>query len=73
MKLLWGILTSIVFGFFLMFPLAMLFDRMQWPVFDSGELAHITFLVAWPMLTLLSFGALYALNRILPKSKPPSR
>ena len=47
---------AFVIGFFLMGPLAYLFDKMDWPLFQSGELAHVTFVIAWPLLTLLSLG-----------------
>ena len=46
---------SIVLGFFLMGPLAGLFEAMRWPMFHGWALAHGTFLIAWPVLTVLSF------------------
>ena len=55
-----GWLASIVFGFFLMIPLAMLFDAMNWPLFHSWGLAHGSFIIAWPLLTLLSFAIVQA-------------
>lgn len=33
-----------------LFPVATLFDRMNWPVFDSWGLAHGSFLVAVPVM-----------------------
>lgn len=47
-----------VVGFFLMIPLAMLFNAMNWPLFHGWGLAHGSFILAWPLLTLLSFGLL---------------
>jgi hypothetical protein len=49
---------SIVLGFFLMGPLAMLFEAMRWAMFHSWALAHGTFVIAWPALTVVSFVAL---------------
>jgi hypothetical protein len=42
-----------VIGFLLMFPLGMFFDDMDWPLFHSWALAHGSFILAWPLLTLL--------------------
>ena len=50
-----GCLTYIVIGFVLMFPLGMLFDGMNWPLFHFWALAHGSFVLAWPMLTLLAW------------------
>lgn len=50
--------AAIILGFFLMAPLGMLFDKMNWPLFHTWGLAHGSFLFAWPLLTLLSFGAI---------------
>ncbi|MBS1802195.1 MAG: hypothetical protein JST28_02450 [Acidobacteria bacterium] len=60
MKIALGCLTSIVLGFLLMIPLSMLFDAMNWPLFHTWGLAHGSFILAWPMLTILSFGILWA-------------
>ena len=49
---------SIVLGFFLMGPLAMLFEAMRWAMFHGWALAHGTFVIAWPALTVVSFVAL---------------
>jgi hypothetical protein len=51
-------LVSIILGFFLMIPLSMIFDKMNWPLFHSWGLAHGSFLLAWPLLTLLSFAGI---------------
>jgi hypothetical protein len=56
-----GWLVSIVFGFLLMIPLAMLFDAMNWPLFHSWGLAHGSFIIAWPLLTLICFGIIRAI------------
>ena len=50
------LLISIVLGFALMFPLGWLFGIMNWPVFHSWGLVHGSFIVAWPLLTLISLG-----------------
>ena len=50
-----GCLTYIAIGFALMFPLGMLFDDMKWPLFHSWGLAHGSFILAWPALTLLAW------------------
>jgi len=55
-----GCLGSIVAGFFLMFPLGMVFDAMNWPLFHSWGLAHGSFVLAWPILTLATFAIWYA-------------
>jgi hypothetical protein len=49
---------SIVLGFFLMGPLAGLFEAMRWPMFHGWALAHGSFVIAWPALTIVSFVAL---------------
>jgi hypothetical protein len=55
--------TSIVLGLFLMIPLGLLFDAMDWPVFHSWGLIHGSFILAWPLLTLASFGVIRAFGR----------
>jgi len=50
--------AAVVLGLFLIAPLGMIFDRMNWPVFHSWGLAHGSFLIAWPLLTLFSFGTI---------------
>ena len=50
-----GCLTSVVLGFFLMIPLAMIFDAMDWPLFHGWGLAHGSFIIAWPLLTWISY------------------
>jgi len=57
----------IVSGFLLMFPLAGLFDAMNWPLFHSWGLAHGSFMIAWPMLSLI----VYLLLRLLWRRTPP--
>jgi hypothetical protein len=61
------VLVSIVMGFFLMIPLAMLFDFMNWPLFHSWGLAHGSFIFAWPLLALASFGVVQAIRHRLSK------
>jgi len=50
------LLLSIALGFLLMAPLAMLFNAMNWPMFHGWALAHGTFVIAWPALTLVAYG-----------------
>jgi len=64
-----GWLVSIVFGFLLMIPLAMLFDAMDWPLFHSWGLVHGSFIIAWPLLTLISFVIVRVVVRLKPNSK----
>jgi hypothetical protein len=45
----------LVLGFFLMIPHGMIFDRMNWPLFNSWALIHGSAMIAWPVLTFLSF------------------
>jgi hypothetical protein len=52
---------AIVLGFFLMLPVARLFDRMDWALFNTWALAHGSFIFAWPMLAYVSFYLLRAL------------
>jgi hypothetical protein len=56
-------LVAIVLGFFLMVPLARLFDAENWAVFSTWGLAHGSFIFAWPMLAYLSF---YLLRTLIP-------
>jgi uncharacterized membrane protein YoaT (DUF817 family) len=58
---IFGWLAAIVFGFFLMIPLAIFFDAMNWPLFHSWGLAHGSFIIAWPLLTLISFAIIRVL------------
>jgi hypothetical protein len=51
-------------GFLLMFPLGMVFDDMNWPRFHSWALAHGSFHLAWPLLTLMCF----AIQRVIERN-----
>ena len=51
-------LGSIALGFILMVPLGMLFDAMNWPLFHTWGLAHGSFVIAWPVLAVISFGVI---------------
>lgn len=55
-------LLSVPLGFVLMVPLSALFDAMNWPLFQSWGLIHGSFLMAWPMLTVLAFCALLCVD-----------
>jgi len=52
-----------VCGFFLMWPLGLLFDKMNWAVFHSWGLAHGSFFIAWPLLAWAVYLVLTALFR----------
>ena len=49
------VLIAIVGGFGLMWPLGWLFGEMNWPFFHGWALAHGTFMLAWPLLSLLLY------------------
>ena len=57
-------IVSTACGFLLVFPLGLLFDKMNWPFFHSWGLAHGSFVLAWPMMTLLSFGVFRGILRL---------
>ena len=46
---------SIVGGLLLMWPLAALFGANNWPIFHSWGLMHGAFMIAWPVLSGLTF------------------
>jgi hypothetical protein len=46
---------SVAIGFLLMFPLGALFNAMNWPLFHGWALAHGSFVIAWPLLTVVGF------------------
>ena len=53
-----GVLNGViatVLGFFLMMPLARIFDAKNWAVFNTWGLGHGSFILAWPMLAYLVF------------------
>jgi hypothetical protein len=57
---------SAVVGFFLMYPLGVLFDHFNWPLFNPWALAHGSFLLAWPLcsaVTLLMISAAYRMRK----------
>jgi len=64
-----GCLTYVAVGFLLMFPLGMLFDSMNWPLFHSWGLAHGSFILAWPLLTLVCFGVARAMRHLSDNSE----
>jgi hypothetical protein len=69
MRLLVEFVVSVIIGFFLMAPLGMLFDRMNWPLFHTWGLVHGSFIFAWPILTLMSFGVI-RLDSLLRRRDP---
>ena len=64
-----SVLVSVVVGFVLMAPLEMLAEAMHWPLFYGWALAHGSFMLAWPMLTLLTFVVFRAWLRKHDKSR----
>ena len=52
-----GIICLVV-GFFLMIPLIWISEAMNWGIFSGWAVWHGTFLLAWPPLSLLSYGLL---------------
>jgi hypothetical protein len=64
--------VSIVVGLFLMVPLAMLFDAMNWPLFHSWGLAHGSFVIAWPLLALACFVMILGIRRATRKPRESS-
>lgn len=69
MRRLLRIVASIVLGFLLMAPLATLFEAMNWPVFHRWGLAHGSFIIAWPVLTLIAYGLLALLGQAVQSYK----
>jgi membrane protein implicated in regulation of membrane protease activity len=62
-------LLAVMAGFFLMYPLAAIFDAYGWPYFNGWALAHGSLLLAWPMLTVVSFVVLVLVDRLLRREK----
>jgi hypothetical protein len=48
---------------FLMVPLGLLFDAMNWPLFHTFDLAHKSFFIAWPILAFFNLVLLRLLIR----------
>ena len=64
----WKVLDAVIaiaLGFVLMFPLGMLFDVMDWALFHSWGLVHGSFILAWPLLAVLSYGLIRLLRRVI--------
>ena len=55
MKAAFYLITALVAGFVLMYPLAAIFDHMNWPLFNGWAIGHGTFVIAWPVLTLVVY------------------
>jgi hypothetical protein len=62
------IALSIPIGFISTWPLGALFEAMHWPVFHGWGLAHGAFIVAWPLLSILSFAGLRTASRYFRRS-----
>jgi hypothetical protein len=65
LRLILWFLAAIPTGLVLMLTLGEVFDRMAWPIFHTWGLIHGSFLLAWPVLTLMSFAGLLLLDRRL--------
>jgi hypothetical protein len=61
---------SLLLGFVLMWPVGWLFATMSWPMFHAWGLAHGSWIVAWPVLSVLSFLALYAIGAMASRRSP---
>lgn len=48
------VVVSHLAGFFLMYPLVLLFNHMGWPYFNSWAMSHGAFVIAWPLLYWIS-------------------
>jgi hypothetical protein len=66
-----GCFAYTAIGFILMFPLGMLFDDMKWPLFHSWALAHGSFILAWPLLTLLTWALDHFFGTVRPDGPLP--
>ena len=55
--------VSLVIGFDLMWPVGWLFAKMGLPMVHGWGLAHASFVIAWPALSLLSLAVLLVLVR----------
>ena len=53
-----SIVISAGIGFVVMFPMAVLFERMNWPYFNYWAMQHGAFVIAWPVLTFIAFATL---------------
>ena len=60
MRTMFRILASIGVGLVLTVLLGILFDAMRWPIFHMWGLVHGSFILAWLLLTLISFGMIRA-------------
>ena len=55
-----------------MVPLWMLFDAMNWPLFNGWALAHGSFVIAWPALALIGLCLIEIARRSLRARTPKS-
>jgi hypothetical protein len=53
------VVVSWIAGFLLMIPLDLIFNAMHWPIFNGWALAHGSFIIAWPLLTLAVWCAIH--------------
>jgi len=58
------VLISAGSGFILLWPLGCAFRVMNWGVFNPWGLAHGSFMIAWPLLSVLSYRVGSALMQI---------
>jgi hypothetical protein len=54
---------SVALGLFLMWPLGLIFDFFGLPMFHLWGLAHGSFVIAWPALSLISYAAIWVATR----------
>ena len=65
MKAITYFILATIAGFCLLMPLGLLCDALRWPMFNTRDLSQGSFLIAWPVLTLLSLGPIsYVGSRI---------
>jgi hypothetical protein len=58
-----SVVISWIAGFFLMIPLAIVFDAMSWPFFNGWALAHGSFILAWPLLSIAAVRGLRSFRK----------
>jgi hypothetical protein len=67
-------LIATLLSFLLLFPLQEICNRMDWQAFNGAGLHAGTWIVAWPLLFLMSYCLLLAIDRPWrARSKQPKR
>lgn len=62
---------SVAVGFVLLWPVGWLFGAMGWPMFHGWGLAHGSFVLAWPVLSVATFAVGWLVLRL--RNKRASR